>query len=219
MLWIVILTCLRFYSQGWGASAISEGCCKTDVFIAEQGSSLPGGHVGVYVSEPNMRRLKRFMEGHTPRPSGRCRDGSIVLPPTDLGCDPKAIDSSSRTLTRPRRWCRLKSKETQSDDLWFMSVWVKYVPEQCGSEPLQWPSSWHMRVVLPTMVRWPMQLKRITEPTVRLSPEICAYGGMLGRSHRTTVAEGKPGEVMKQCIIFWQTTMSHQNEKTNYKEV
>lgn len=76
------------------------GLQKTDVFIAEQASSSPGGHVGVYVSEPNMRRLKWFMEGHTFRPSGRCRDGSIVLPPTDLGCDPKAIDSSSRKLIR-----------------------------------------------------------------------------------------------------------------------
>lgn len=89
-------------------------------------------------------------------------------------------------------------------------VWIKYacwigkrfrVPEQCGREPLHWPSSWHMRVVLPTMVRWPMQLKRITEPTVRLSPEICAYGGMLGRSHRTTAAHRKTGKPYLQCTM------------------
>lgn len=32
------------------------------------------------------------------------------------------------------------------------------VPEQCGGEPLHWPSSWHIRVVLPMMARWLMQL-------------------------------------------------------------
>jgi len=34
--------------------------------------------------------------------------GNIVLPPTDLGCNPEAIDSWSHTLTRPQRWCHLK---------------------------------------------------------------------------------------------------------------
>lgn len=32
------------------------------------------------------------------------------------------------------------------------------VPEQCGGELLHWPSSWHIRVVLPMMARWLMQL-------------------------------------------------------------
>lgn len=45
-------------------------------------------------------------------------------------------------------------------------------PEQCGRDPLQRPSSWHMRVELPTRVRFPRQLYRTTEPTVYLSPEI-----------------------------------------------
>lgn len=62
-------------------------------------------------------------------------------------------------------------------------------PEQCGREPLQRPSSWHMRVELPIRVRFPRQLYRTTEPTVYLSPEIWACGGEPGCPQETTARD------------------------------
>lgn len=68
-------------------------------------------------------------------------------------------------------------------------------PEQCGRDPLQRPSSWHMRVALPTSVRFPRQLYRTTEPTVYLSPEICAWGGEPGWPQETTARERYTGSI------------------------
>lgn len=50
-----------------------------------------------------------------------------------------------------RKYCQVKRFE--------LSFWVYFsIPEQCGGEPLHCPSSWHILVVLPMMLRWPMQL-------------------------------------------------------------
>lgn len=101
---VVLQPGLKLFWHIWGLQ-------WTDVFIVEQGSSLPGRHVGVCVDKPNVRRLNQFMRGLTLCPSGCCLYGNIVLPPTDLGCNPEAIDSSSHTLTRPQRLCYLKCEK------------------------------------------------------------------------------------------------------------
>ncbi len=72
------------------------------------------------------------MRGLTLCPSGCCLYGNIVLPPTDLGCNPEAIDSSSNTVTRPQRFCYLKCEKWSP----CPTIYTHYMDKSIGTHLL-----------------------------------------------------------------------------------
>lgn len=89
----------------------------------------------------------------------------------------------------------------------LLSSWsnaeVESVPIHRGWDPLQVPSSWHMRVVDPTRTLGAMQAKVTSDLKIKLRPSLCPLAGVPG-SPQNFAAEAKM-EKIPDKISDWST--------------